>query len=120
MWSCNQVPVMPCGTIAPEGRTTLPSALHLHLLMQMNSITTSHSWMKCPVPPQKLQLLLPGALIPVAATPVLRGLAPAGWDCIAVLNISPREVITAIRGSVFAEDWSMGGLAIVVGSVGTS
>ncbi len=80
---------------------------------------TLHSQMKCPVPLQKLQLLLPGALIPVAATPVLRGLAPAGWDCIAVLNISPREVITAMRGSIFAEVWSMGGLGIVVGSVGT-
>ena len=66
-----------------------------------------------------MHALPPGALIPEAATPVLRGLAPACWDCvwdwIATLNISPRFATIAVRASILTVVASAG---LVVAGVG--
>ena len=49
-WSWSQVPRMSCRTITPEGSTTLPSVLRLHLPAQLYSVTISHCRMKCSEP----------------------------------------------------------------------
>ena len=89
------------GTCAPEGRTTLPSGLRLHFPNRMASSTTSHSQMKWPGTPQKLQTLVPVAFVPVEAAPELFGLLPTCWFCRTVLNIPERPVIAEARDSSF-------------------
>ena len=89
------------GTCASEGRTTLPSGLCLHFPNQMASSITSHSQMKWPETPQKLQTLVLVAFIPTKAAPKLFSLLPTYWFCRMVLNISERPVIAMAKASSF-------------------
>ena len=103
-------------TITPEGSTTLLSVLRVHLLTQLYSVMTLHSWMKWPDLPQKLHTD-PGT--PISRGPIFLGLPLSCCIWRTILNILPRLAMTALSTSILTVVGSvLVGMAVGMAGIG--